>query len=42
MGEAYLKVGDKEKALASYKKAFELDPSNGNAADMIKKLQNGQ
>ena len=42
MGEAYLKVGDKEKALASYKKAFELDPSNGNAADMIRKLQVGQ
>jgi len=42
MGEAYFKIGDKEKALASYKKAFELDPSNGNAADIIKKLQGGQ
>jgi CubicO group peptidase (beta-lactamase class C family) len=39
MGEAYLKAGDKEKALVSYKKAFELDPNNSNAADMIKKLK---
>jgi CubicO group peptidase (beta-lactamase class C family) len=42
MGEAYLKVGDKTNALASYKKALELDPSNNNAADIIKKLESGQ
>ena len=42
IGEAYLKAGDKEKALASYKKAFELDLNNSNAADMIKKLQEKQ
>jgi len=38
MGEAYLKAGDKNNALSSYKKALELDPGNGNAADIIKKL----
>lgn len=39
MGEAYLKIGDKTNALESYKKALELDPSNRNAADIIKKLE---
>lgn len=42
MGEAYLKAGDKENALASYKKAYALDPGNSNAADIIRKLENGQ
>ncbi|MFN8356332.1 MAG: serine hydrolase [Spirosomataceae bacterium] len=42
LGEVYLKVGEKEKALASYKKAFELDPSNKNAGEIVKKLQSGQ
>ena len=42
LGEAYLKIGDKEKALASYKKAFELDPGNSGAERMIKKIQTGQ
>ncbi|MCF6406406.1 serine hydrolase [Chitinophaga filiformis] len=39
MGEAYLKAGDSTNALASYKKALELDPGNGSAADIIKKLE---
>jgi CubicO group peptidase (beta-lactamase class C family) len=39
MGEAYLKAGDKQNALSSYKKSFELDPGNSNAADMLKKLE---
>lgn len=39
MGEAYLKAGDKQNALSSYKKSFELDPGNSNAADMVKKLE---
>jgi CubicO group peptidase (beta-lactamase class C family) len=42
MGEAYLKAGDKAKALVSYKRSLELDPGNSNAADVIKKLQSGQ
>jgi CubicO group peptidase (beta-lactamase class C family) len=39
MGEAYLKVEDTTNALASYKKVLEIDPSNSNAADIIKKLE---
>jgi CubicO group peptidase (beta-lactamase class C family) len=42
MGEAYLKASDKVNALASYKRALYLDPSNSNAADIIKKLESGQ
>lgn len=42
MGEAYLKAGEKENALASYKKAHKLDPGNNNAAEVIKKLEGGQ
>jgi CubicO group peptidase (beta-lactamase class C family) len=38
LGEAYLKKGDKEAARASYQKAVELDPSNLNAAKILKKL----
>jgi CubicO group peptidase (beta-lactamase class C family) len=42
MGEAYLKAADKQNALLSYKKSFELDPGNGNAADMLKKLEDNK
>jgi CubicO group peptidase (beta-lactamase class C family) len=36
--EALLAAGDKEEALRHYQKAYELDPSNGNAARWIEKL----
>lgn len=39
LGEAFLKKGDKEAARASYQKAVELDPSNLNAAKILKKLK---
>lgn len=39
LGEAYLKAGDKTKALANYRKSLELDPGNGNAANMIRKIE---
>jgi hypothetical protein len=39
LGEALMKSGDKEGAIANYKRSLELDPSNTNAADMLKKLQ---
>ena len=42
LGDAYLKIGNKEKAIISYKRASELDPRNGNAVNMVKKLQGGQ
>lgn len=39
LGEAYLKDGQKESALASYKKSVELDPNNANAVKIIKRLE---
>jgi CubicO group peptidase (beta-lactamase class C family) len=39
LGEAYLKDGQKEPALASYKKAVELDPQNANAVQVVKRLE---
>jgi len=38
MGELYLALGDKAKAIAAYRRALELDPGNTNAADILKKL----
>ena len=38
LGEAYLAKGDREKALANYRKSFELDPKNLGAAEAIIKL----
>ena len=40
LGEAYMKSGDKEMAIASYKKSLKLNPGNNNAVDMLKKLNN--
>ncbi len=38
LGEAYMTNGDKELAITNYKKSLELDPSNKNAEDTLKKL----
>ncbi|MCG3118256.1 MAG: hypothetical protein ALAOOOJD_00419 [bacterium] len=38
LGEAYLKAGEKQKAVENYNKALELDPANSNAAALLKKL----
>ena len=38
LGEAYMINGDKKAAIENYKKSLELDPSNGNAREMLKKL----
>jgi CubicO group peptidase (beta-lactamase class C family) len=38
LGEAYMVNGDKELAIANYKKSLELNPSNENATAMLKKL----
>jgi enterochelin esterase family protein len=40
LGEAHYLAGDRTKALASYKKALELDPKNENAKRMIELLSN--
>ncbi len=39
LGEAYAANGEKEKALASYRKSVELDPKNENAKRAIEKLK---
>ena len=38
LGEAYMNKGDKELAIANYKKSLELNPANGGGAAMLKKL----
>jgi tetratricopeptide (TPR) repeat protein len=38
LGEAYMAQGEKELAIANYKKSLELDPKNKNAVEMLKKL----
>ena len=39
LGEAHMINGDKELAIKNYEKSLELDPSNANAAEMLKKLK---
>ena len=39
LGEAYMTNGEKELAIANYKKSLELNPGNGNGAAMLKKLE---
>jgi CubicO group peptidase (beta-lactamase class C family) len=39
LGEAYWRNGEKSLAVNSYQTAIKLDPKNGHAADMLKKLQ---
>lgn len=38
LGEAYLRSGNKEKAIENYRKALELDPTSDNARLMLKRL----
>lgn len=39
LGEAYMENGDKALAIRNYTKSLELEPENGNAEEMIKKLK---
>ena len=39
LGEAYANIGDKERTIENYRKSVELNPSNENAIQMLKKLQ---
>jgi tetratricopeptide (TPR) repeat protein len=39
LGEAYMIKGDKTSAINYYEKSLVLDPTNGNASEMIKKLK---
>ena len=38
LAEAYMTNGEKELAIANYKKSLELNPKNNNAVEMLKKL----
>lgn len=38
LGEAYMKGGSNELAIASFKKALEIDPKNPDAIQMMKQL----
>ena len=42
LGEAYMKSGDGEAAIRSYRRALELNPRSRNAADMLRKLEQRQ
>jgi len=39
IGEAYMKAGQKDLAIANYEKSIELKPDNQNGIDMLKKLR---
>jgi CubicO group peptidase (beta-lactamase class C family) len=39
LGEAYMTNGEKDLAIANYKKSLELNPQNSNGVTMLKKLQ---
>lgn len=39
LGEAYMLNGDQALAIKNYEKSLELDPANGNAVEMLKKLR---
>ena len=39
LGEAYMRNGDKDLAIKSYKRSLEINPHNGNAVQMLKKLE---
>lgn len=39
LGEAYMKVGQKDLAIANYEKSLQLNPKNQNAVERLKKLK---
>jgi CubicO group peptidase (beta-lactamase class C family) len=39
LGEAYMRNGDKSLAIENYEKSLNLDPSNSNAVEMLKRLK---
>lgn len=42
LAEAYLKAGNRELAIQNYKRSIELDPTNRNAMDVVKRLTGGE
>jgi CubicO group peptidase (beta-lactamase class C family) len=41
LAEAYMRLNEREPAIANYKKSLELNPKNTNAVDMLKRLETG-
>jgi Tfp pilus assembly protein PilF len=39
LAEAYMMQGDRDLAIANYRKSLELNPQNTNAVEMLKKLE---
>jgi cytochrome c-type biogenesis protein CcmH/NrfG len=39
LGEAYMKVGEKDLAITNYEKSLQLDPKNQNAVAQLKNLK---
>jgi tetratricopeptide (TPR) repeat protein len=39
LGEAYMKAGDKDRAIKNYEKSLELNPKNSDAVEKIKELK---
>ena len=39
LGEVYQRLGDNAAAIASFEKALELNPENGNAAEKLRELK---
>ena len=39
LGDAYRESGEKELAIKNYRRSLELDPTNKNAAEQLKKLE---
>lgn len=42
LGDAYMANGEKELAIANYKKSLEMNPKNTHGAEMLKKLENSK
>ena len=38
LGEAYMKAGQRDRAIKNYRKSLELNPDNVGAVEMLKKL----
>lgn len=41
LGEAYMRNGERDKAIANYNKSLELNPENENAKEMLERLKEG-
>ena len=39
LAEGYMENGEKELAIANFKKSLEMNPQNNNAVEMLKKLE---